>query len=113
MSKVKLSIPGANNWIKNVCCPIPTALDIIVKAESTLSSRELKARLYRLAAELECRSVDQEWIVNVGHVSHAGSDRRRMGVSLELAYDSEVEQHAAEELLAAVKMDINVGLFRF
>lgn len=110
----KVSVPGANDWIKHTCLPLPNVLAIVVKAGETQPSlRQLKQRLFKLAAELEALSEGEDWIINVGHVSHSGRGELTMTVNIEAATDYPHEAERIETLLKRMSRQISCDVFLF
>lgn len=77
-----------------------TMLDIVWPHEDW---RGAQADMHRLAAEIEERSRDERWVVNVpGGVGSLGKGRLGGVVGLELADGSEAEFARAEALLSKI-----------
>ena len=103
-----------NDWIEQVCCPRPTDLSITIGAgPGQPTNRELNARLFILAAELERRSEQHDWIIQIGDLEQAGNGRLRMGIMIELASSLERDADAVEHMLTTMTHDIALGRFTF
>lgn len=107
---VKMSVPGANNWIEEILIPQdnPHKLLVIVKAgPNQMSHRQLRAKLFKLAAEFELRTPEAfKWIINVDGIAHYGQGRKAMSIHIELGEDSMDEFYVAEGLVQDIALEL-------
>lgn len=110
MSTVKkLSVPGANFWVSRVVVDGDTLM-IITTPHPSLSGRELRANIFKLAAELELRIPSlKQWLVVPGHVSHYG----RGQYSLTVRIESDGDENNVSDLLKQLKEEILTHVYIF
>ena len=113
--QIKMSVPGANNWIDAVLIPDtdPHKLLIIVKAgPQQPPHRELRAKLLLIAAEFERRTDARfEWSINIGDIVHYGAGRKAMSIRIELGHETMDEFYSAEGLVQEIAHDLERRTF--
>jgi len=117
----KVSVPGANDWIKQVLIPRdnPHKLMIIVRAANQRdlrrnpTHRQLRAALFMLAAECELRCPKEfTGVVCVGDVSHYGNGEIAMTLFIATGADSMEEFYTAEGVIQDVAVDLERAVLR-
>lgn len=95
-----MKIPTTNAWMETCFPQKENPHKLIIVAKPGARHRELKAKLFILAAEMERRTPDRyKWCINVDGVAHYGNDRKAMSIHIELGDESMDEFYAAEGLI--------------
>ena len=105
----KMSVPGANFWVSSVTVDRDT-LVIVTTPYPSLSGRELRANIFKLAAELELRTPpSHQWVIVPGHVSHFG----RGQYSLTVRIESDNHETVVSHLLCQLRDEILAHIYTF
>jgi hypothetical protein len=103
-----------NDWMERAFIDTrnPHKLVIVAKADCQPTHRELRAKLFTLAAEFERRTLDQyKWIIIVDGIAHYGQGRKAMSISIELSENGMDEFYAAEGLIQDIACELGSSTF--